>query len=191
MNPYQWPARRDGQNQRSPHYPYARNASDYREFGAQPGAGQSGFPAEYSYIPPQYGQNLPSAPSTSLFGGGGAAGGGSSGGGAGGLLSNFNLKDIKSFVDRMGGIDGIVSAVGKVQKIVSNIQQMQPMIKLLMTMLPGKKAADDEADEEKWSRPRRRRRRRRRRGKARRKARTRSTIYIHQPQKAKRRDPYW
>lgn len=75
-----------------------------------------------------------------------------------GSLSNFNIKDIKSVVDRMGGIDGVMSTVGKVQKIMSTVKQMQPMIKLLMGSF-AKTASKD--DDEPVKRRRRRKRRRR------------------------------
>jgi len=43
-----------------------------------------------------------------------------------------NLGDIKAIVDRMGGVDGILTTVGKFQKFMSTIQQMAPMLKLFM-----------------------------------------------------------
>jgi hypothetical protein len=42
------------------------------------------------------------------------------------------MDQIKGFVDRMGGIEGIVSSVGKVQKVMASFQQMAPMVKLVM-----------------------------------------------------------
>ncbi|AZN39532.1 hypothetical protein [Paenibacillus albus] len=69
--------------------------------------------------------------------------------------SGFNLanslNDLKSVVDRMGGLDGIVTTMGKVQKVVGSISQMAPLIKVLATSFtPGKKgaklAADDDDD---------------------------------------------
>jgi hypothetical protein len=155
-----------------------RSSGDYRSFGPYPGPSAGGFPTEsFGFAPPaqQFGQQLPAAPAAS------------SGGGAG-LLSSFNFKDIKSVVDRLGGIDGIISTVGKVQKIVSNIQQMQPMIKLLMTMLPGKgKSGGADDDEAEWKRRPRRRRKRRRKGKKKARIRT-STIFVQQH--FRRRRPY-
>jgi len=118
----------------------------------------------------------------------------------GGLLGNFNLKDIKTVIDRLGGIDGIINTVGKVQKIVGSIQQMQPLIKMLLNMMPGKSKESDDEDEAEteWSRPRRRRRRRIRRSssrrgrgrgglKSRKKAHTRTTFYTPY---SRRRRPY-
>ncbi|REE90602.1 hypothetical protein A8990_106107 [Paenibacillus taihuensis] len=70
--------------------------------------------------------------------------------------SGFNLatslNDLKSVVDRMGGLDGIVTTMGKVQKVVGSISQMAPLIKVLATSFtPGKKGAakisDDDDDE--------------------------------------------
>lgn len=177
MNPHQWPALYDPRDQRN--HRSHRNYSDVRSFSAYPGQQAGGFPGDgfgYTPTPPSFGQQLPAAPTPS-------AGGGS------GLFSNFNLSQIKSVVDRLGGIDGILSTVGKVQKIVSNIQQMQPMIKLLMNMMPGKSNSTSAGadDEEEWKRRPRRRKRRRRKGK--RKAYTRSTVY--NPKARRRRNPYW
>ncbi|MBB3111949.1 hypothetical protein FHS18_004017 [Paenibacillus phyllosphaerae] len=42
-----------------------------------------------------------------------------------------NIKDIQGIVERMGGLDGILSTVQKVQKVVSSVQQMTPLIKVL------------------------------------------------------------
>lgn len=51
----------------------------------------------------------------------------------GGLPFNLsNLNDLKSMVDRMGGIEGVLSTMGKVQKFVATMQQVAPMIKLFM-----------------------------------------------------------
>ena len=51
---------------------------------------------------------------TSLGGGGGGAAGGASSN----PLSGLNLKQISGFVERMGGIDGIIGTMGKVQKFM-------------------------------------------------------------------------
>jgi hypothetical protein len=114
--------------------------------------GEAGFP--YPGIENPYaggGRNLPvaysSQSSPSLFGGGAAGGAGTAGGaaggggGGGGLLGNFNLGQVKGFVDKMGGIDGIVGTMTRVQKMVSSFQQMAPMLKLLMGSFGGAKAA--------------------------------------------------
>jgi len=77
--------------------------------------------------------------STLLGGGGGGAGGGSN------PLSGLNMKQISGFVERMGGIDGILGTMGKVQKFMSSFQQMAPMIKVLFNSFTGKvKSADDD-----------------------------------------------
>lgn len=53
-----------------------------------------------------------------------------------------NLGEIKGFIDRMGGIDGIMGTIGKVQKVIGGVQQFAPMAKLLMgSFLPGAKGA--------------------------------------------------
>jgi len=69
-----------------------------------------------------------------------------------------SLAELKLFVDRMGGIDGILNTVQKIQKIVGTVQQFAPMIKLLAGSLTPKKAAAA-ASTEAGRRPRRRRRR--------------------------------
>ncbi len=78
----------------------------------------------------------------------------------GGLPFNINisnLSDLKAMVDRMGGVEGVLSTMGKVQKFMSTMQQFAPMIKLFMGK--GKAAA---ADTSKGVSPRRRRTSRRR-----------------------------
>ncbi|MCP3747109.1 MULTISPECIES: tyrosine protein kinase [Paenibacillus] len=69
------------------------------------------------------------------------------GGLLGGLGNLSNLNEIKGFIDRMGGIDGIVATVGKVQKVMSSVQQFAPMAKLIMGSLPafGKSASKNSA----------------------------------------------
>jgi hypothetical protein len=49
-----------------------------------------------------------------------------------GGFSLANLGELKGVIDRMGGIDGIVSSMGKFQKVMTGVQQMAPMIKLMM-----------------------------------------------------------
>lgn len=77
------------------------------------------------------------------------------------LLGNFSMGDLKSMIDKLGGIDGIVDTMGKVQKIMSSVQQIMPVAKMFMgTIMPGKgggkklSTADDGDD----AAPRRRRR---------------------------------
>jgi hypothetical protein len=75
------------------------------------------------------------------------------------FLGNLPVKDIKNFVDRMGGIDGIRSMVNKMNSMFKSLQRMTPMIKLLMTSFSKAKTTDLEGHN--YSRRRRRRRRRR------------------------------
>lgn len=72
-------------------------------------------------------------------------------------LSNLPIKDIKAFVDRMGGIDGIMNTFQKMNGLMKNVQQMAPMLKLLMGSFAGGGAKSQTAD---YSGRRRRRRRR-------------------------------
>lgn len=125
------------------------------ESGGYGGAAQSGYPAlpgqAQGAMPPflpesQYSPYLPAqAPAKS----------------GSGLFSNFNLSQIKTMIDRMGGIEGVLDTVGKVQKVMQTVQQLAPMFKLLVPKLSSK-GNDDEFDED-FDAPRRRRRRRRRR----------------------------
>ena len=68
----------------------------------------------------------------------------------GGFNLGNSLNDIKGIVDRMGGIDGIVSTMTKVQKVVGSISQMAPLIKVLAGSF-GKKGtasiAEDDTDD--------------------------------------------
>jgi hypothetical protein len=65
-----------------------------------------------------------------------------------GGFSLASLGDLKGVIDRMGGIDGIVSSMGKFQKVMTGVQQMAPMIKLMMGSFgKGKtKGATEEGD---------------------------------------------
>ncbi|GGA07351.1 hypothetical protein GCM10008018_61370 [Paenibacillus marchantiophytorum] len=87
-----------------------------------------------------------------LGGGGGGAAGGSSN-----PLSGLNLKQISGFVERMGGIDGIIGSMGKVQKFMSTFQQMAPMVKTLFGSL-GKGKVNASKDVEEIFKPKRKRR---------------------------------
>jgi hypothetical protein len=110
--------------------------------GAYPGLGEGAFFPEFSQ-----GGNLP----VPFQGGGGAVGGGGGGGGIGSLLglggkgagsnplSSINFSQIKGFVDRMGGIDGIVGTMTKVQKFMGTFRQMAPMLKVLFGSIGGSK----------------------------------------------------
>ncbi|MDU0205800.1 aminotransferase [Paenibacillus sp. MAH-36] len=90
---------------------------------------------------------------SNLFGGGG---GGAATGGSSNPLSGLNMKQISGFVERMGGIDGILGTMGKVQKFMSSFQQMAPMVKTIFGALgKGKVASGDSVE---VFRPKRKRR---------------------------------
>jgi hypothetical protein len=80
--------------------------------------GQSPYPGVYGY--PEYAQ------STALTTPGTTTG------------SSFNFNQIKGFIDRMGGIDGVMGHVGRIQKFIQSMQQMAPMLKVLMGSFGGK-----------------------------------------------------
>ncbi|WP_052737002.1 hypothetical protein [Paenibacillus algorifonticola] len=61
----------------------------------------------------------------------------------GGAFSLANLGEIKGFVDRLGGLDGILTTVTKVQKVMSSVSQMAPLVKVIMGSFGKKGAADD------------------------------------------------
>ncbi|SEC04758.1 hypothetical protein [Paenibacillus sp. GP183] len=113
--------------------------------GSYPGLGEGAFFPEFTQ-----GGNLPVP-----YQGGGAAGSGG-GGGIGNLLgllggkgggsnplSSINFSQIKGFVDRMGGIDGIVGTMTKVQKFMGTFRQMAPMFKVLFNSVGGKVKSTD------------------------------------------------
>ncbi|WP_216625376.1 aminotransferase [Paenibacillus phytorum] len=91
---------------------------------------------------------------SNLLGGGG---GGAAGGASSNPLSGLNLKQISGFVERMGGIDGILGTMGKVQKFMSTFQQMAPMVKTILSSI-GKGKMNSSADLEDIIRPKRKRR---------------------------------
>lgn len=74
--------------------------------------------------------------------------------------SKFNLNDIKGALDRMGGIDGLISQMGKVQKVMQSVQEIVPVAKMLVGSFgSGKKKKRDEDDELFYDpRPKRKRR---------------------------------
>lgn len=74
------------------------------------------------------------------------------------LGSLANLNEIKGFVDRMGGLDGILTTVTKVQKVVGSITQMAPLVKVLMGSF-GKKSISKSDDASSEWKPKRRKRR--------------------------------
>lgn len=74
-------------------------------------------------------------------------------------FKGFNLESIKSMVDRMGGIQGIVDNMNKMQKLFASFQQMAPMLKLLFNSFSGKNPSPQVQMKEKSSYPRRKRNR--------------------------------
>lgn len=75
-----------------------------------------------------------------------------------GGFSLASLGEIKGFVDRIGGIDGILTTVTKVQKVVSSVSQMAPLVKVLMGSFSKKSSSDSDDDDGEWK-PKRRKRR--------------------------------
>lgn len=115
--------------------------------GPGPGPGPSPGPGGFSGPPALFGGG---GGGGYFFGGGGPQfpapvnqGASQSGKASGG---GFNMDQIKSFVDRMGGIDGIVGTVGKVQKIVSSFQQVAPMLKLLFNSFGSKASTNNKRE---------------------------------------------
>lgn len=121
--------------------------------------------AQQSFLPAQGGGQFPGGgiggPPAGGNGLGGLFGGGS-GGGSGGGLGNFNLGEMKQMIDRLGGIDGIMSTVTKLNKMMQTVQQMGPMLKLVAGTFLPKAATNDTDDDYSFGRRRRRRRKRRR-----------------------------
>lgn len=80
--------------------------------------------------------------------------------GKSGGFSMPNINDIKGFIERMGGVEGIIATMGKVQKVMQTVQQFAPMAKMLSGLLPGGSkggsATDDDTDYSEYK-PRRRR----------------------------------
>lgn len=149
---------RQGQNQNGPHYPGLhghfvnqgdpqRQTSQRAHISSQ--SSQSLLPA---VVPPQQHSLMEVNPQATSQAGGGFS--------LANQLSKLpNLTEIKGFVDRMGGIDGILTTVTKVQKVVSSVTQMAPMVKVLFGSF-GKKSASSSDSNSIVQNPRRRRRRR-------------------------------
>lgn len=76
-----------------------------------------------------------------------------------------SLTDIKGFVDRIGGLDGILTTVGKVQKVVSSVSQMAPLVKVILGSFK-KDAGDDASDDGLEFVPKKRKRRKKPAGSA-------------------------
>jgi hypothetical protein len=74
-------------------------------------------------------------------------------------FSLANLGEIKGYIDRLGGIDGILTTVTKVQKVMSSVSQMAPLVEVLMGSFGKKSSSDsDDDDKDEWK-PKRRKRR--------------------------------
>lgn len=74
-------------------------------------------------LPPAQNQLLPAPPQSSSSGGGFSLAN---------LTKYANFNELKGLVDRMGGLDGILSTVTKVQKVVGSVSQMAPLVKVFM-----------------------------------------------------------
>jgi len=72
-----------------------------------------------------------------------------------------NIKDLQGLVERMGGLDGILTTMTKVQKVVGSFQQMAPLIKVLAGSFGKKSSSDSSDDDIDEYVPKRRRKRRR------------------------------
>lgn len=84
----------------------------------------------------------------------------SSGGGLGGLLGGLNLGnlDMKGIVEKLGGIDGILSNIGKFQKVMQSFQQLAPMMQLFAGAFKkgGAASLTEKSDDFEYVPPRRR-----------------------------------
>ena len=80
----------------------------------------------------------------------------------GGPSKSFALSDIKNMIDRMGGIDGILSGIGKFQKFMSTMQQLAPLLRLFIGSSASTKSTSLGAASQGVKRRRRPRRSRRR-----------------------------
>ncbi|GAB2673700.1 hypothetical protein ACFQWB_09635 [Paenibacillus thermoaerophilus] len=76
------------------------------------------------------------------------------------VLGSFSMADVQNFMQRMGGIEGIVDKVGKAQRVLQSVSQMAPMIKIIFGLF-GKDDKEEETEETKPPRKRKRRRRKR------------------------------
>lgn len=76
-----------------------------------------------------------------------------------------SLTDIKGFVDRIGGLDGILTTVGKVQKVVSSVSQMAPLVKVIFGSFK-KDSSSDSLDDDIEVVPKKRKRRKKPTGSA-------------------------
>jgi hypothetical protein len=120
----------------------------------------------YAGYPGLGGSQLPTSYTGGVESSGGLGGlGGLLGGGAGG--SGFNMAQLKQFVDKMGGIEGLMAKMQQAQKMIATFQQFAPMAKLLLGSFGAAKAKSSEGDHDlDGLAPVKRRRRRKRRGTA-------------------------
>ncbi|WP_442603060.1 hypothetical protein [Paenibacillus sp. KN14-4R] len=138
-----------------PNEGYNSPAKDQRAFGNLFGGGSAPanqqviesapYPIEASYSP--YPVNPGGAVALTEVGAATAAKGS-------GLL---NLGQVKGFIDRMGGIEGIVGTMNKVQGFMNSFQQMAPMIKMVFSSFSKNKSSSLE-DPPRTSRRRRKKR---------------------------------
>ncbi|MFD2114332.1 hypothetical protein ACFSTH_00890 [Paenibacillus yanchengensis] len=71
-----------------------------------------------------------------------------------------NMTEIKRVVDRMGGLDGILTTVTKAQKIMTSVSQMAPLVKVFFGSFGSKNNNNNEHSSEQTALPAQRRRRR-------------------------------
>lgn len=79
----------------------------------------------------------------------------------GSLFSLDKLTELKGFVDRIGGLDGILGTMTKAQKIIGSVQQMAPLVKVMMGTFGSKKGSDKskmvDLEDDDWSPPKKKR----------------------------------
>lgn len=76
----------------------------------------------------------------------------------------FSFGELKGIIDRMGGIDGVLSGIGKFQKLMSTMQQMAPILRLFMNKASAAGITEENASSGAPKRKPSRRRRTRARG---------------------------
>lgn len=76
----------------------------------------------------------------------------------GGPPKGLFFGEIKQIVDRLGGIDGILSGIGKFQKFMSAMQQLAPLVRLFVGKAATKAASEGIPNPGYSTRPKRRRR---------------------------------
>ncbi|QJC53551.1 hypothetical protein HGI30_19770 [Paenibacillus albicereus] len=78
------------------------------------------------------------------------------------LFSLDKLTELKGFVDRIGGLDGILGTMTKAQKIIGSVQQMAPLVKVMMGSFSSSKKKSDNSkmvdlEDDDWSPPKKKR----------------------------------